>query len=123
HAQYSLPTNKTITGQLLERLESHHKFTFVSPPAQDSYDEWMIPIEQENIVHFNPDCLIISSSNSEALKTQIKENPSFSQLSANKQDKIYFVDGNIFDSPTQYIILAYFDLAEVLVDATSPYLR
>ncbi|MFQ5729404.1 MAG: hypothetical protein ACE5GN_03490, partial [Waddliaceae bacterium] len=30
HAQYSLPTNKTITGQLLERIGSHHKFTFVS---------------------------------------------------------------------------------------------
>lgn len=119
-SQFSLPTEKTITGQLLERFDSQ-KFTFVSL-HKNRRNEWMIPIEQEQIVNINPDCLIVATSNGDLLKEQLKCNPAFSSLSAIKNNNIYFIDATP-QAPTQYVILAYYDIAEVIVKATSPYLR
>ncbi len=110
YTQFSAPTKKTISGQLLQRLQTH--YTFFPSPAEDS-EEWSLPVDQEQIVQFDPDCLIISASDPEAL-LHIHKNPAFDQLYAKKAGRICFVDGNT-QAPTQYIILAYFDLARALM--------
>jgi len=119
-SQFSQPTLKTITGQLLGRLDSQ-KFTFVFT-HQNQRNQWMIPVEQEQVVNINPDCLIVATSNSEALEQQFSSSTAFQSLSATKNNKVYFIDDTP-QAPTQYVILAYYDIADALVKATSPYLR
>lgn len=119
-SQFSVPTNKTITGQLLERLASH-QFKFLTF-HRNNLDEWMIPVEQEQIVHMDPDCLIIAASFCDSPKDLLNNIPSFASLSATKNNNIYLIDASP-QAPTQYIILAYYDIAIALAKATSRYMR
>lgn len=112
YSQYSTPTEKTITGQLLKRLEGLH-FTFL-PKNQGHNHLWSIPVEFEQIISSNPDCMIISSTDSQSLQEMIKDKQAFRHLSACKTDQIHFIDG-VTQAPTQYIILAYYDLARALM--------
>lgn len=101
HTQYSSPSSKTLTWQLLDRLNVTHCLpkTLVDAHAHD----WSIPLDQEQIVHYNPDFLIIASSSQETV-------PALHSLSA----RVAFVDDNIQQSPSQFIVLAYYDLAQAL---------
>ncbi len=112
YSHYSAPTEKTITGQLLKRLENLH-FTFL-PKNHGSSRLWSIPVEYEQIVSSDPDCMIISSSDSQSLQEMIKNERAFKDLSARRTDHIHFIDDTT-QAPTQYIILAYYDLAQALI--------
>jgi ABC-type Fe3+-citrate transport system substrate-binding protein len=115
--QFSLPTKKTITGQLLERTQ----LNFVSL-HQTTSEEWMISVNQEQIVKCDPDCLIFATSNSEILKSQFKLCTVFQSLKATKNHRVFFVDSHPH-APTQYVVLAYYDIANAVMNGTSPYLR
>ncbi len=113
HAHYSVPTTKTLTGQLLQRLNDHY-YTFTTGTEAQRH-EWMISVDQEQIVNFNPDYLIIASSQGEAVRKQILKEPAFASLSAVQQQNIACVDVDVQLSPTQFIVLAYYDIAQALV--------
>lgn len=112
YTHYSCPTVRTITGQLLDRLEKHNYLLFPSPSAKPN--EWSIPVFQEQIIHFNPDCLILSACDTTGLKETIERNSAFSSLNAKRNNRIFFVDDTV-QAPTQYVILAYYDLAQALM--------
>ncbi len=112
HAQFSVPTARTITGHLLQRL-MEHKIVFLSP-SNNHFSPWMIPIDQEKIANCNPETLFIATANSQPLHDPIA-NGALSSLGAVKNHRIYYLDDDIQQSNTQYIVLAYFDLAEAIL--------
>lgn len=115
HKTFSIPTLKTLTGRLLEKMSDWDiSLKYVSDSNQG--DMWTMPIEKENILKLDPDCLILASENENALSNEILNDHALSQLSAVRNHNVYFVDDVIQQSPTQYIVLAYHDLIQVLAD-------
>ena len=110
HDKFYLPSNETFASEILARLEIPHY-----PFPRSS-----MPLEKENLFVLNPDCLIVSSTNGEALKKQMESDPALKTLSAIKQGRVFFVDDSIQQSPTQFVVLAYYDLAQVIAQAYLP---
>lgn len=102
YQQTSIPTRKSLSGQLLQRVLTHHdSFSCLIP---DSQSMWSIPFGYEQIYQLKPDYIIISSMHSQR-QTQFTQ-------------PVFYLDYLVQDSPTQYLILAYFDLFSIL--ATLP---
>lgn len=112
HTQYSSPTPKTLTWQLLDRLGV--STCLPSTLVESHSNDWSIPINQEQIVNYNPDCLIFATSNPDSTLKQIEETFAFQTLRAVCNQRVFFVDETTQHSPSQYIVLAYYDLAEAL---------
>ncbi len=109
HQHFMLPTTKCLTGQLMARALKH--CPHLSCPIPENRAEWSIPFEQEKIVQFKPDCLIISTHFSDihsSLPLALQQTEAF-QL-----QRIFYLDEAIQESPTQYITLAYFDIFQAL---------
>lgn len=111
HSAFSLPTKKNLTAQLLIRLGVMEYMEELE--AYTSQNQWSVPIDQEKIVNFKPDCLIISSDNAEGLKRRIDSESTFNGL-RNTCQRIAYVNEDIVNSPTQYIVLAYYDLVQAV---------
>lgn len=117
HQNFSIPTQKTITGQLLQRLSQIDLSLQIAREKGQSSD-WMITVDKERLHNIDPDCLIIASSeNSTYLRKEIFRHSSLQNLSAVKNRRVIFVDEAIQHSPSQYIVLAYYDLVQALKGA------
>lgn len=112
HAQYSVPTLKTLTGQLLQRIADQKFAEIFSIPDQQT--GWTIPIDQEKIVNFNPDCMIIAAARGKNIEKQISNEPAFAQLPAIRKSRIFCVDESVQQFPSQLIVLAYYDIAQAI---------
>jgi iron complex transport system substrate-binding protein len=110
--QFSAPSSKTLTWQLLERLG--HQSCLPQSVVEAHADDWSIPMDQEQIVNYNPDCLIFATADGESSANQILETFAFQKLTALANKNVFFVDEAIQQSPTQFIVLAYYDLADAL---------
>lgn len=110
NSQFFAPTEKTLTGKLLKRLGLNNCLSKYFPIAQN---EWTIPLSQEQILQMDPDDLIVGVTFPEA-KNAFMRNPSFQKLSAFRNQRIHFVDAALHESPTQHIVLAYYDLFNAL---------
>ncbi|CUI16236.1 putative secreted protein [Candidatus Protochlamydia naegleriophila] len=116
HHQYMLPTTKSLSGQLVERAFSHCKS--LKCPIKQSSTEWRVPFDQEKIINYNPDCLILSvPSSATGFKEWMETDKVFQRLKALRSNRLFIVDETVQESPTQYIILAYFDLLQALAGA------
>jgi iron complex transport system substrate-binding protein len=105
---YTLPTTKCLTGQLMARALQYCPHLCGTVP--DNQQEWRIPFEQEQILQSAPDVLIVSSH----IHPETILDPALQQTQAFKLKQIFYVDEAIQESPTQYIVLAYFDLFQAL---------
>lgn len=101
--RYTMPTSHTLKGHMLQRLgiEVSHE------------DGWEIALDKELIFKRKPDCLIIASPLYHGLKYSLENETAF------LQQKVFVVDENIQEFPSQYIILAYFDIYQALLGARS----
>ncbi len=90
---WSLPTTQSLTGELISRAN-------LNCALSSSY-QWYEPCNLEAIHTLNPDKLIIVSSPD--LKTNL---PPFTTS---------LIDRTLQKSPTQHIVLAYFDLLSAVV--------
>lgn len=113
YAKFSAPTCRTLTGHLLGRLGLN---TFPAL-AKASEDSWQISLEVEKIVEINPKAIILSSTHEASLKTMVLQHPALQQVSAVRNGRVYTVDEIVQDSPSQFAVLAYYDLVKVLIDA------
>lgn len=111
--QYFMPTVKCLTGQLLTRAVNHVNGFTLSPSGDK---DWMIPFDYEKIMRFNPDCLILSIANAAKENSRIKHQRTLHHLPACRNNQIAFVDESLQDSPTQFVVLAYYDLYACLVE-------
>lgn len=107
HDQYFAPTAKTLTGQLLKRMG------IVQIPVAEKSEEWSVPIFHEDILHFNPHRFVIATPQC-LVKPQFYQDALFKDLIAMQSDKVFFVDEIVQQFPSQYIVLAYYDLFKAL---------
>jgi len=105
--QFALPTQKTLKGKLLLRLG-------INASLNTAVDAWSLPFTREELIAQNPAAMIISAPNGSSLKEQILREPSLSQIDAIKNGRIYTVDEALQDSPSQYLVLAYYDLFRIM---------
>ena len=113
HQHYMIPTTKSLTGQLMARALSH--CPQFSCPIPESRCDWRIPFEQEKILQAEPECLIISTPFYANTQVLTHNQQAMQQTEALKSGKIFYLDEAIQESPTQYIVLAYYDIFQALV--------
>jgi iron complex transport system substrate-binding protein len=113
HQSFSIPTTKTLTGQLLKRLGKMDISIKYSDDV-DNQSEWTIHIDKEHILNLDPDGIIISAESPKALEKELSRDIVFKQILSEKPNCIAFLDEAIQNTPTQYIILAYFDIVQAL---------
>jgi iron complex transport system substrate-binding protein len=123
HHHYFIPTTRCLAGQLLQRALSLNPH-LTCPIVQNAL-EWQVPFDQEKIINTKPDCLIISipllsTVHQASYQRRLEQDPVFSQLPAFQTGQIFYVDDSLQESPTQYIVLAYFDLFHALAAAHLP---
>lgn len=112
YAQFSVPTDRTIAGDLLHRL-NHLQFKMI-PRQEINARLWSYPIDQEQIICANPDCLIIATNDMDKLQESIETNPAFAQVRACINRRVHLVDYTT-QAPTQFIVLTYYDIAHALM--------
>lgn len=105
---YALPTKKSLTGQLMARALTHSPY--LSGEIPDTLSDWRIPIGQEQILQSAPDVMIIAE------QKHLAPPPPFAlrQTEAHQSNQIFYIDEAIQESPTQYIVLAYYDIFQAL---------
>ena len=80
----------------------------------DNHEGWSRPLDQETIHSYNPGCFIISSACEAAVHEKIFNNNAFQNLPAIINGRVHIVDEDAQGSPSQHIVLAYFDLFQAL---------
>jgi iron complex transport system substrate-binding protein len=112
HQHYLQPTTKCLSGQLMTRALQHCLHLLC--PIPQSQNEWLIPCEQEKIVYSQPDYLIIATPLRTHSSPITHHQPALQQSEAFKSQRVFYIDETLQESPTQYIVLAYFDLFQAL---------
>ena len=110
---YAQPTTKCLTGQLMARALK--QCSHLQGEVPESLNEWKIPCDQEKIVEFSPEVMIISTYPQRGEHNSL----AFQETHAFQSNQIFYVDEIVQDSPTQYIALAYFDLFQALTGSYS----
>jgi iron complex transport system substrate-binding protein len=111
-SHYTVPTTRSLTGQLLQRALLHFP-TYVCP-IQNSSTEWNVSFEQEDILQSQAECVILSTQ--PGLNELQFNSPIFQALPAFKNGSLFCLDENVQTSPTQYAVLAYYDLHLALLN-------
>lgn len=117
HLTFSTPTSQTLTGKLLKRLGV--KDLFGDESTKNKF-AWTIPIHLEQILQIDPDYIIIGTNNLHASRKNILKEPVFRKLFNMKNKQISFVEDAVQESPSQYMVLAYYDLFAALNDCDLP---
>lgn len=98
YSKYYFPSPTTITWDLLQRLG-------LKPEGAG------VPMDLERLLNLNPEYLIIS--------TDACPEPN-RYLKAAQNGQIYHISDKIQQNPTQYAVLAYYDIAQALSQMGSP---
>lgn len=104
---FSLPAADTVAGELTRRLG------FRACP--DGRRE----LSPEDIVAYNPDLLVVSCAELEAMQKMLSREPAFQEIEAVKKQHVCYVDERLQNSPTQLLILAYYDLVDACMGGPS----
>lgn len=112
NSQFSTISAHTLTGELLMRMG----ISFLSNTHSHS-NVRVIPIEYEQIDNFNPSYIIISTADPDSAKIGLLHHSALNQF---KQAHLSFVDSFVQQFPSQYIVLAYYDLFNAITTVTLP---
>lgn len=114
HQKFSVSTLKTLTGQLLNRIpEWNISLQYVKENGKE--DDWMVPIDKEGLLNLDPDYLMVISESSPISEKYFFSDNALKQLKAVKNNRLYFLEEAIQHSPSQYIVLAYYDIIHTLL--------
>lgn len=114
HQNFSIPTSKTLTAYFLQKIEDWD-MTLKYGEDRGLKDIWTVPIDKEHLLNLNPDCLIIATEHPLVVKESIINDNALQNIKAVRNRHLYFIKESIQQSPSQYIILAYFDLVDSLL--------
>ena len=107
YTQFSFPSDHHLIGQLLRRLNVNR---FLPTDA----DCWLVACEGEQIANLAPDVVIISAAKDSGLVELVLSYPALKQTPAIRNGRVFAVDDAVQESPTQFLLLAYYDLVEIL---------
>ena len=108
---YSVPTKKTLIGNLMQRLGMNKEVIFTDTAA------WSLPLNSEQLMLLNPDWLLFSTDHPLQELSHLSSTPPFSNLDAFCSGSICFVEDWVQQFDSQYIVLAYFDLYQACLAA------
>jgi iron complex transport system substrate-binding protein len=103
----TLPNAKTFSTYLLQRLCAQSHFALSDLHTSEAST---IPLTEEELLLENPDILILATPHGSP----------FRKLLSAQHQKVFLVDEAIQHFSSQYIVLAYYDLASVLLRQGSP---
>ena len=110
--QFSLISPRSLTYQMLKRMGivSDQRY------PQKSFIEnhgWSIPIPEEKLVMNVPEQLIVVAEASAVMRKHVADK------TAKLQTACTLVDATVQNTPSQYLVLAYYDLNEAVIDGYS----
>jgi iron complex transport system substrate-binding protein len=108
YSRWTTPPSNTFTFQLLRRLPLHFNLALFSP---------LQTLSMEQLKRANPDGLIIATRLTQQLQKALQQDLAFRELKASRTHKVFFLDDDIQQSASQFCVLAYYDLAQVLAKA------
>lgn len=115
YTHFSLPGKQSLTYSILSRLrlnnklgEGHHPFFH--------RNGYTAPLSEEEIVFFNPDRLIILGDLNASLEACLLSKDSLRGVSAIQSKQVSFIPEDVQWTPSQFLVLAYYDLAKALCD-------
>ncbi|MBS4169559.1 ABC transporter substrate-binding protein [Neochlamydia sp. AcF95] len=111
HLTFSTPSSHTLTGKLLNRMGVKQ---LLGSAGNSHKHAWTLPIHQEHIRQMDPDYIIIATSDMDINKRSFLKNQLFRLLKEKTNKPIAFVNEAIQESPSQYMVLAYYDLYTAL---------
>ena len=74
----------------------------------------LIPITEEEIVAYNPDRLILMTDTKNTVANKICQSDAIQSTSAYQKHQIFFIPEDVQMTPSQYLVLAYYDLTAAL---------
>ncbi|MGZ3733206.1 MAG: hypothetical protein ACXU9U_05660, partial [Parachlamydiaceae bacterium] len=112
YGHFSMPAFNTLTGELLRRLG-------ISQAMFPSEKEWTHAVSTEKIAAYRPNGIIVSisggSSQKEGLLRKLQLSGKAFLCSPNK---VCLVKEEVQQSTSQYAVLAYYDLADAIIQLT-----
>ena len=123
YSNYSTPTARTLTAHLLNRLKLDHLIS--ERESNQGSSEFSRTITLEEVVSLNPEYVLLSTTqkNRSQLTQRLMKEPALGRVEAVQQGHVIAVDESIQSSPSQYVVLAYFDLFDGITTSlgiTSP---
>ena len=97
--QFYTPSAQCLSTQLLKILNLN---TLELPPNKI--------LERENLLQCNSDCILIAAPQPNSLKVSLKGDLALQNL------RVKFLDDDIQQTPTHYVVLACYDLVEALLE-------
>ncbi len=113
YSGYATPAPGTLTNRFLKRLHIQHPF-----PQKCSHMK-KIALTREDIVMLDPECIIVSIPQKHNAIRTILNDRAFQNLRAVKNNRIFAVDEIAQESSDHHIVLAYYDLAQILLQSES----
>ncbi|MEC7840001.1 MAG: ABC transporter substrate-binding protein [Chlamydiota bacterium] len=112
HTQYSLPGTKTLTFSLMKRMGIPVNSTLFNGSIDDH--AWSVPLQEEKIIGMNPKHLLIITLPNESILDYFYQTELFDHIDASKNRNVTILDEQVQQSPSQYIVLAYYDINQAL---------
>jgi iron complex transport system substrate-binding protein len=112
---FSIPSSGSVTMELIKRLP----FQLASVESDDKEHGSSVPVSREEIVKLNPNHLLIATNMTDMTAKLFEEDLAFQETRAHKKGQISRVDFSIQQTPAQYIVLAYYDIAQALMNELS----
>ncbi|KIC73048.1 putative membrane-associated protein [Neochlamydia sp. EPS4] len=111
HLTFSTPSSHTLTGKLLNRMGVKQLLGTAGNPSKHA---WTLPIHHEHIRQMDPDYIIIATSDKDDNKRRFLKKQIFQLLKEKPNKPIAFVNEALQENPSQYMVLAYYDLYTAL---------
>ncbi|WP_232044431.1 ABC transporter substrate-binding protein [Neochlamydia sp. S13] len=111
HLTFSTPSSHTLTGKLLNRMGVKQLLGSAGNPSKHA---WTLPIHHEHIRQMDPDYIIIATSDKDDNKRRFLKKQIFQLLKEKPNKPIAFVNEALQENPSQYMVLAYYDLYTAL---------
>lgn len=115
--EYATPAPDTLIGEMLLRLGINKGMEQIMR-KQGSFGQ-SLTLTKEQIIGLKPDCFILSVWEGDKWAESLLKEEAFSHLPAIRQQALFVVDERVQSSPSQFVVLAYFDLFQSLMRARS----
>jgi len=96
----TLPTENTLLGHLVKELGLNAQF------RRPGILDWSVPVEMEELIKHAPKTLILAKA------------PSQPPMNLPLEKNVFCIDKDLLDTPSQYIVLGYYDLYTILAGAS-----
>ncbi|MGK0183331.1 MAG: iron complex transport system substrate-binding protein [Halioglobus sp.] len=113
--RWATPSSHTLTGQMLDRLGVENLARHFEAKSQKS--QWQTPLNSEQIIHIDPDCIVVGNSQEKPLDDFIMNLEPFQSMRALQANNVFPVDADTQQEVSQYLVLAYFDLFQAIIAA------